>query len=182
MRFLAISILICFFAMTTALTAPQYIYDFTMKSIDGKDVSLSDYKGKVLLVVNVASECGYTPQYVGLQDLYAKYKDRGLVVLGFPANNFGSQEPGSNEEIKTFCSTKYSVTFPMFSKISVLGDDMHPLYKFLTRGTGSTPVGDVKWNFEKFLIDKNGSPIKRYRHKLQPESEEIVHDIEEALR
>ena len=108
------------------------IYDFALKNIDGKDAKLDQYRGKALLLVNVASQCGYTPQYEGLQKLYSKYKDKGLVVLGFPANNFGAQEPGSDQEIKTFCSTKYNVTFPMFSKISVKGPDEHPLYKFLT--------------------------------------------------
>src|ERR1019366_3146657 len=113
---------------------------------------LSAYQGKVVLIVNVASRCGFTPQYAGLEALYEKYKDRGFVILGFPANNFGGQEPGTNEEIKTFCSTKYNVTFPMYSKISVKGDDMAPLYQFLTDATGS----EIQWNFTKFLVDKDG--------------------------
>ena len=133
------------------------IYNFDLKSIDGKQMSLSQYRGKALLLVNVASQCGYTPQYEGLQKIYAKYKDRGLVVLGFPANNFGAQEPGTDQEIKTFCSTRYNVTFPMFSKISVKGPDQHPLYQYLTDATTNPKFsGEIKWNFNKFLIDKQG--------------------------
>jgi len=128
---------------------------FKMKSIAGKEVDLAEYKGKVVLMVNVASRCGYTPQYEGLEKLYEKYKDQGFVIIGFPANNFGGQEPGSNEQIKTFCTSKYNVTFPMMSKISVKGDDQHPLYKMLT-----SEKGEVKWNFNKFLIGKDGKIIE----------------------
>src|SRR5579872_1391136 len=137
------------------------VYDFTMKSIDGKATPLSSFKGKLVLVVNVASQCGFTPQYKGLEALYEKYKDQGLVIAGFPANNFMAQEPGTDEEIKTFCSTKYNVTFPMFSKISVKGDDKAPLYQFLTdAGANPTTGGEIKWNFTKFLVDRKGNIIK----------------------
>lgn len=159
------------------------IYDFSLKDIDHKEVSLSQYRGKVVMVVNVASRCGYTPQYEGLQKVYMKYKDRGFVILGFPANNFMSQEPGTDEEIKTFCSTKYSVTFPIFSKISVKGDDIHPLYKFLTsKETNPDFGGDIKWNFSKFLVDKNGKIIGRFEPKVTPESEQVIQAIEKALQ
>lgn len=161
----------------------QTLHDFTVKDIRGNDVSLSAYKGKAVLIVNVASECGYTTQYEGLQKLYAKYKDRGLVVLGFPANNFGSQEPGTNEEIMNFCSSKYSVTFPMFSKISVYGHDMHPLYAMLTSDHGAAaPAGEVSWNFEKFLVGKDGKVVKRYKSRVKPDSAELLADIEAALK
>lgn len=154
------------------------IQDFTLSSIDGKPVSLAEYKGKVALVVNVASQCGYTPQYAGLESLYKKYKDKGFVILGFPANNFGSQEPGSNEEIKTFCTRKYSVDFPMFSKISVAGPDKAPLYQYLT-GTGG---GEIKWNFTKFLVDKNGTVLRRFESGVEPESPEVINAVEAALK
>lgn len=159
------------------------VYDFTLKDIDRKEVSLSQYRGKVVMIVNVASKCGYTPQYTGLQSIYAKYKDRGFVILGFPANNFMAQEPGTEEEIKTFCSTKYNVTFPMFSKISVKGDDIHPLYKFLTsKETNPEFGGDIKWNFSKFLLDKNGRIIARFEPAVKPESDTVAQAIEKALQ
>jgi len=158
------------------------IYDFTLKDIDHKEVNLGQYRGKVVMVVNVASRCGFTPQYEGLQKTYLKYKDRGFVILGFPANNFMSQEPGTDEEIKTFCSTKYSVTFPIFSKISVKGEDMHPLYKFLTsKETNPEFGGDIKWNFNKFLVDRNGKVIARFEPAVKPESDPVVQAIEKAL-
>jgi glutathione peroxidase len=156
------------------------IYDATMKDIDGKPVKLSEYKGKVLLIVNVASKCGYTPQYEGLQKLYEKYKDRGFLVLGFPANNFMGQEPGTDSEIKAFCSTKYNVTFPMFSKISVKGSDIHPLYQYLTTVKGME--GDVRWNFGKFLVSKDGKVLARFDSKDKPESEQVIQAIESALQ
>ena len=162
---------------TETATVANSIYDFTLKNIDGKETSLGDYRGKALLVVNVASRCGYTPQYEGLEKLYLKYKDRGLVVVGFPANNFMGQEPGTNEEIKTFCSRNYNVTFPMYAKISVKGDDKHPLYEYLTQ-TG----GDVKWNFTKFLVGKEGKVIGRFEPGVTPESAEIAGAIEKALQ
>jgi glutathione peroxidase len=158
------------------------VYDFTMTDIDGKEAKLSTYKGKVALLVNTASKCGYTPQYEGLEKIYAKYKDQGFVILGFPANNFGGQEPGTNEEIKEFCTTKFKTTFPMFAKISVKGEDQHPLYKYLT-STHDNPqfAGDIKWNFNKFLVDKNGKVIARFDSKDTPESEKVTAAIESAL-
>jgi glutathione peroxidase len=163
--------------MTASLFGASSVHEFTLNSIDGKPAPLSAYQGKVVLIVNVASRCGFTPQYAGLEALYEKYKDRGFVILGFPANNFGSQEPGTNEEIKTFCSTKYNVTFPMYSKISVKGDDKAPLYEFLT-ATG----GEVQWNFTKFLVDKSGQVVARFEPKVTPESPEVAGAIEKALR
>lgn len=159
------------------------VHSFSLKDIDGKDVSLSQYRGKVLMLVNVASKCGLTPQYEGLQKLYAEYKDRGLVILGFPANNFGGQEPGTDEQIKSFCSLNYNVTFPIFSKISVKGADIHPLYKFLTdKETNPEFGGGIKWNFNKFLVDKNGHVIARFEPQTTPESNEVIQAVEEALQ
>ncbi len=157
------------------------VYDFTMKSIDGKPVPLGEFKGKLLLVVNVASKCGFTPQYKGLEALYEKYKDRGFVIAGFPANNFMAQEPGTDEEIKTFCSNKYNVTFPMFSKISVKGDDKASLYQFLT-DAGADPAtgGEIKWNFTKFLVDRNGKVIQRFEPAVTPEQMDAA--LEKALK
>ena len=159
------------------------IYDFIMKDIDGQDIKMDQYRGKVLLIVNVASKCGYTKQYEGLQKIYLKYRNQGFLVLGFPANNFLSQEPGTDEEIKTFCSTKYNVTFPMFSKISVKGDDKHPLYRFLTE-TQSNPefAGEIKWNFNKFLVDKSGKIIARFDSGVKPEDDELINTIEKTLK
>ena len=159
--------------------AEQNVHDFTMKTIDGKEQPLSAYKGKTLLIVNVASKCGFTPQYKGLETLYEKYKGRGLVVLGFPANDFGWQEPGTDAEIQTFCSTTYGVNFPMFSKISVKGDKIHPLYKYLTES--STPAGPVSWNFNKFLIAPDGRIIGRWGSRTTPEDKELNEKVEEAL-
>jgi glutathione peroxidase len=159
------------------------VLDFTMKSIDGLDVKLDSYSGKVLLLVNVASKCGYTPQYKGLESLYEKYKDQGLVVMGFPANNFLWQEPGSNDEIKTFCSTKYNVTFPMFAKISVKGGKIDPLYKFLTsKETNPEFAGAISWNFNKFLVDRSGKIVARFSSKDEPESVKVEQAIEQALK
>lgn len=162
--------------------AMQSIYDFRMTDIDGKEVPLKGYAGKVLLLVNVASKCGLTPQYEGLQEIYSKYRDKGFVILGFPANNFGGQEPGSNAEIKRFCSENYNVEFPMFAKISVLGDDIHPLYRYLT-GKDTNPgfAGDIRWNFDKFLVDKTGRVIARFSPKTKPGDQEIVSAVEGAL-
>jgi len=158
------------------------IYDYSVQTIDGNSASLSEYKGKVVMIVNVASKCGFTPQYEGLQNLYEKYKDRDFVVLGFPANNFMGQEPGSNEEIKSFCSLNYGVTFPMFEKISVKGRDIHPLYEYLTsKKAGHDFGGKISWNFNKFLIGRNGEIIGRFPSKTEPLSDEVVSRVEEAL-
>jgi glutathione peroxidase len=139
------------------------IYDFEAKTIDGQTQKLDTYKGKVMLVVNVASKCGFTPQYEGLEELYRKFKDKGLVILGFPCNQFGRQEPGDENEIKNFCSLKYDVTFPMFAKIDVNGDTTHPLYKYLKKEEkGILGTESIKWNFTKFLVDKTGKVVKRY--------------------
>jgi glutathione peroxidase len=164
--------------MAGAAFASSSIYDFTMKNIDGQETQLASYKGRVVLIVNVASQCGFTPQYTGLESLYEKYKDRGLVLVGVPANNFGQQEPGTDAEIKQFCSRKYNVTFPMLSKVSVKGPDITPLYQYLTTAEG----GDVKWNFTKFLIGKDGKVIGRFEPKVTPESPELTAAIEKALQ
>jgi glutathione peroxidase len=164
--------------VSSSLFAASSIHEFDLNSIEGKPAPLSAYKGKIVLVVNVASRCGYTPQYKGLEALYEKYKDQGFVIAGFPANNFGSQEPGTNEEIKTFCSSKYNVTFPMYSKISVAGADKAPLYEYLTRTGG----GEVKWNFTKFLVGRDGKVIARFESKVDPESPEMVAAVEKALK
>ena len=159
----------------------QTLYDFKVKTIDGVETPLSAYKGKVILIVNVASKCGFTPQYKGLEELYKKYKDRGFVILGFPCNQFGKQEPGTNDEIKQFCSVNYGVTFPMFDKIDVNGDDAHPLYKYLkAQKSGLLGTESIKWNFTKFLIDRNGKVIDRYASMTKPES--LAADIEELLK
>lgn len=169
--------------MAASLFGASNVYDFSLKSIDGAVARLSAYKGKVVLVVNVASRCGYTPQYEGLEATYRKYKDQGFVVLGFPANNFGAQEPGTDEEIKTFCSSKYNVTFPMFSKISVKGGDQAPLYQFLTDDKANPGSGgEIKWNFTKFLVGKDGKVITRFEPAVKPESSELTGAIEKALR
>jgi glutathione peroxidase len=163
--------------------AVKSVYDFTLKSIDGKPVSLSEYHGKVLLLVNVASKCGFTPQYAGLESLYEKYKGQGLVIVGIPANNFGGQEPGTNEEIKKFCSNKYNVSFPMMAKVSVLGPDKTPLYVYLTdKSTDPKLAGDIKWNFTKFLFDRNGTPVARFEPDVTPESPQVTAAVEAALK
>ena len=168
-------------AATTAFASdPQSLLDIPLKDIDGKDTSLGAYKGKVILVVNVASQCGLTPQYEALQALHEKFKDQGLVVCGFPCNDFGAQEPGSNAEIKIFCTENYKVSFPMFDKLHVKGADQHPLYTALTGKDGAFP-GDVKWNFGKFLIGRDGKPLKRFEPQMEPSDAEVVSAIEEAL-
>ena len=157
------------------------IYDFSARSIEGNDRPLADYKGKALLIVNVASECGYTPQYAGLEALYRKYKDRGFEVLGFPCNQFGGQEPGDEEQIKTFCETRFGVSFPLFAKIDVNGPGTHPLYEFLKSAEpGLLGTEAIKWNFTKFLVAKDGSVRKRYAPQTKPEA--IAADIETALK
>ena len=160
--------------------ASPYVLGYTMKDIDGKDVDLSQYKGKVILFVNVASKCGYTPQYLGLEKLYKEKAAKGFVILGFPANNFGEQEPGSDAEIKSFCSSKYNVTFPMFSKVSVRGEDAHPLYKQIA--SQPKPIGgDPQWNFTKYLIDKNGNVVGRFDPKVKPDDATMNRRIDELL-
>ena len=156
------------------------VHELTVKDIEGKDCSLKAYQGKVLLIVNVASRCGYTPQYKNLEAVYEKYKDKGLVVLGFPCNQFASQEPGSNDEIKQFCSSKYNVTFPLFDKIEVNGANRHPLYVALA-GKDSPFPGDIKWNFGKFLISRDGKILKRFEPRTTPDSPEVTQAIEAAL-
>ena len=157
--------------------------DFSLDNINGELVNLSEFKGNVVMMVNVASKCGNTPQYESLQAMFEKYKDQGFVILGFPANNFKGQEPGTNEEIKQFCSLNYGVTFPLFSKISVKGEDQHPLYKFLT-GEETNPgfSGDIKWNFGKFLISKQGKVINRFTPKTKPNDAKVIEAIESALK
>lgn len=176
------------------------IYDIPVKTIDGKDTNLGDYKGKTLLIVNVASKCGLTPQYEGLQKLYSEYKDKGVEVLGFPANNYLGQEPGTEEEIKDFCSTNYNVTFPMFAKLSTKGDDQHPLYKYLTETKPDTDVNDggleeklkgfnqfrstpseVLWNFEKFLVSKDGEIVARFAPDVKPDDERLLAKLNAEL-
>jgi glutathione peroxidase len=178
MKFIAL--FIALLAVQFAAHAEDSIYDIKLKDIDGKDTTLAAYKGKAVLIVNVASKCGYTKQYAGLQALYEKYKDKGLVVLGFPCNQFGRQEPGTNQEIKEFCSSKFSVTFPLFDKIEVNGADRHPLYTRLA-GKDSPFPGDIKWNFNKFLVGKDGKILNRFESKVKPEDEELIKAVETAL-
>ncbi len=153
------------------------LHEFSVKNIDGKETKLSDYQGKAVLIVNVASQCGYTPQYKGLETLYKTYKDRGFVILGFPSNDFGAQEPGTDEQIKQFCGLKYDVSFDMFSKVKVKGSDKVGLYKYLTEATKA----EVQWNFNKFLVDKSGKVVKYYASGVSPESPELKKDIESLL-
>jgi glutathione peroxidase len=189
---IAVSILVVGWGLIAGLDAAQAnqeglimaakatsIFDFTMDDIDGKPVNLDQYRGKVLLVVNTASFCGNTPQYSDLEKMYETYQEKGFEILAFPANNFGQQEPGTNQEIKNFCFTKYSLTFPLFSKISVKGEDKHPLYRYLTEQ--SPFPGEVEWNFQKYLIDRSGKVVARYHHRTKPLSDEIVRGVETAL-
>jgi glutathione peroxidase len=175
-----IALIASLFTMLTLATHAESIYDIKLKDIDGKDTTLAAYKGKVLLIVNVASKCGYTKQYTGLQALAEKYKDKGVVVLGFPCNQFGGQEPGSNEEIKAFCSSKFNVTFPLFDKLDVNGEKRHALYTKLA-GKDSPFPGDIKWNFNKFIIGKDGKILNRFDSKVAPESEELTKAVDGAL-
>ena len=159
------------------------VYDFTLKDSKGRDVKLDEFRGQVVMLVNVASKCGYTPQYEGLQKIYERYKNRGFTILGFPANNFGAQEPGTDEEIQEFCRINYGVTFPVFSKISVKGDDQHPLYKYLTgRETNPEFAGEIKWNFNKFLVGRDGRILARFDSGDKPEDAKVTQAIEQALR
>src|ERR1700681_353064 len=167
---------------TTLMAAEKTVYDFTLNSIEGQATPLASFKGKLVLLVNVASRCGFTPQYAGLEALYEKYKDRGFVIVGIPANNFGAQEPGSNQEIKTFCSSKYNVTFPMMAKVSVKGDDKTPLYQYLTDKAASPKTGgEIQWNFTKFLVGPDGQIVARFEPKVTPDSPEVTSAIEKAL-
>src|SRR6202140_3309198 len=170
------------FCAAALMAGDKTIYDFTLNSIDGQPAPLSAYKGKVVMLVNVASRCGFTPQYSALEAIYEKYKDRGFVIVGIPANNFGSQEPGTNQEIKTFCQSKYNVKFPMMSKVSVKGDDQTPLYQFLTDKSANPKTGgDIKWNFTKFLIGPDGHVITRFEPDVPPDAPQVTAAIEKAL-
>jgi len=169
--------------LSAAAFAASSVHEFTLDAINGTPAPLANFKGKVLLVVNVASQCGYTYQYEALQALYTKYKDQGFVIAGFPANNFGGQEPGSNAEIGAFCKSKFGVTFPMYSKISVAGKDKAPLYQFLTDKTANPKTGgEIQWNFTKFLVDRNGKVIARFEPAVEPQSSELVSAVEAALK
>jgi glutathione peroxidase-family protein len=175
------------FVLTLILSAGEQdvetLYDFSVMDIDGNEVPLNQYAGKALLIVNVASKCGFTHQYAGLQALYETYADRGFVILGFPANNFMNQEPGSNADIKGFCSLNYGVSFPMFSKISVKGKDIHPLYDFLTdKKLHPETGGKITWNFNKFLVDQNGHVTARFDTKTNPRDAVVIEKIEALLR
>ncbi len=180
MKFIVLS-LISIVMIGFGANNPKSIYEFKMDNIDGKPVQLEKYKGKTILIVNVASKCGYTPQYEGLQALYEEYKDEGFVILGFPANNFKGQEPGSDEDIKQFCTLEYGVEFPMFSKVSVKGDDQAELFTYLTGLENPDFTGDIKWNFEKFLISKKGELKRRFRSSVKPQSKELVSAVEAEL-
>nr|WP_035356010.1 glutathione peroxidase [Edaphobacter aggregans] len=172
-----------FFTAVVFATTVRQIYGYKLKTIDGEPTSLATYKGKVLLLVNVASACGYTPQYSALESVYEKYKDQGLVIVGIPANNFANQESGTEAEIKTFCNRKYHVKFPMMSKVSVLGEDETPLYRYLTDKTRNPSVGgDIKWNFTKFLIARDGTPVIRFEPATKPDSPEVIAAIESELK
>jgi len=158
------------------------IHDITLDTLQGEPTSLGDHKGKALLLVNVASKCGLTPQYEGLERIHERYKDRGFSVLGFPCNQFGGQEPGSSDEIATFCSTTYGVTFPLYEKIEVNGESRHPLYEELTAKTdGEGKAGDIQWNFEKFLVSPTGEIVERFRPMVDPEAPELIDAIEAQL-
>src|SRR5450432_1957607 len=174
-----VSLFAILLSVTTAVRA-ESIYEIPVKDITGKDTSLNAYKGKVMLVVNVASKCGFTPQYKALEAVYEKYKDKGFVILGFPCNQFKNQEPGTDEEIQQFCTSKFGVTFPLFDKIDVNGPNRHPLYVALA-GAGSPFPGDIKWNFNKFLIGRDGKILQRFESKATPDSPEVVQAIEAAL-
>jgi glutathione peroxidase len=166
----------------SAMAAEKTVYEFTLNSIDGQPTPLSSFKGKVALLVNVASRCGYTPQYAALESVYEKYKDQGFMIVGIPANNFGGQEPGTNQEIKTFCSAKYHVSFPMMAKVSVRGSDITPLYQFLTDKSAHPETGgEIGWNFTKFLVGPDGKVIARFDSAVEPDSPQVTSAIEKAL-
>ena len=167
-------------SITTEKAVSKNFYNFSAVNMQGKEINMSDFKGKVVVVVNTASKCGYTPQFAGLEELYGKFKNDGLVILGFPCNQFLHQDPGSNEEILEFCQANYGVTFPMFEKIDVNGADTHPLYTFLKNNVPNTEPNDIKWNFTKFLIGKDGKPLKRFESRVKPA--EMETDIISALK
>jgi glutathione peroxidase len=170
------------FCAAALMAGDKTIYDYTLNSIDGQPAPLAAYRGHVVMLVNVASRCGFTPQYTALEAIYEKYKDRGFVIVGIPANNFGSQEPGTNQEIKTFCSSKYNVTFPMMAKVSLKGDDKTPLYQYLTDKAASPKTGgEIQWNFTKFLVGADGQIVARFEPKVTPDSPEVTAAIEKAL-
>ena len=182
MRVLVLFVFGLLFCSAALVAGDKTIYDFTLNTIDGQPAPLAAYKGHVVMLVNVASRCGFTPQYTALEAIYEKYKDRGFVILGIPANNFGSQEPGTNQEIKTFCSSKYNVTFPMMAKVSVKGDDKTPLYQYLTDKASSPKTGgEIQWNFTKFLVGADGQILTRFEPKVTPDSPEVTAAIEKAL-
>src|ERR1039458_4967679 len=162
--------------------AASRIYDFTMPLLDGKSAPIADYKGKCVSLGTAASRCGFTPQYTALEAIYEKYKDQGFVIIGFPANNFGGQEPGTNQEIKEFCTSKYSVKFPVYAKVSVKGDDQAPLYSYLTKESNPAVAGDIKWNFTKFLVDRDGKVVQRFEPAVTPDSPEVTSAIEKLLK
>src|SRR5712664_2801250 len=170
------------FCVTELIAGEKSIFDYTLNSIDGQPAPLAAYKGRVVMLVNVASRCGFTPQYTALEAIYEKYKDRGFVIIGIPANNFGAQEPGTNQEIKTFCQSKYSVTFPMMFKVSVKGEDKAPLYQYLTdKSVNPKTGGDIQWNFTKLLVGPDGQIITRFEPAVTPDSPEVMAAIEKAL-
>ena len=173
-------ILTCVFVQGVLGAAAPSVYDYKIKTLEGKPASLADYKGKVILLVNVASKCGYTPQYKALEALQEKYASKGFTVLGVPCNDFGAQEPGSSEEIRKFCTENYNVTFPLTEKVHVKGAEQHPLYARLTRPGAEFP-GDIKWNFSKFLIGRDGKVLKRFESPVKPDSKEMAEAIESAL-
>ena len=180
MKLLTFATTLLFAVALSAADAPKSLYDIPLKNIDGKDASLKDYQGKVMLIVNVASKCGKTPQYAQLEQLNQEFQKAGLAVLGFPCNDFGGQEPGTNADIKEFCTAKYQVTFPMFDKLVVKGADKHPLYEMLS-GPKSPFPGDVKWNFGKFLVGRDGKILKRFEPGDKPDAPAVVAAIKEAL-
>jgi glutathione peroxidase len=168
-------------APAAAHPAPGALLDHQVQTLEGENVSLASYRGKALLVVNTASECGYTPQYAGLEQLYERYKDRGLVVLGFPSNDFGGQEPGSHKEIRAFCQKNYGVTFPLFAKAHAKGPEKAPVFATLTEATPPGIAGEIKWNFTKFLVDPSGKPVARFESAVEPLSSEVVAAVERVL-
>jgi glutathione peroxidase len=181
-KFIVPAMFCLLFCAAALMAGEKSVFDYTLNSIDGQPTSLSAYKGKVVMLVNVASRCGYTPQYTALEAIYEKYKDQGFVIVGIPANNFGAQEPGTNQEIKTFCQSKYSVKFPMMAKVSVKGGDKTALYQFLTdKAANPKTGGEIQWNFTKFLVGPDGQVITRFEPAVTPDSAEVTTAIEKAL-